>query len=134
MPGFSDYAELKVLDFLFGSAQPALPATWYLALCSAMPDDTTVNPTEGSYGGYARLAVTNDTGSWSAAASGQKKNKIALNFATCVSGSGTIVGFAICDAVSNGTVWAYGSLVTNKIISTGDVPQFAANDIVINLD
>lgn len=135
MPGFSNVWELKVLDFLWGSTQPALGGTHYLALASALPAETDVNvASELSYTGYARVAAVNNTGTWSAASAGQKKNAIALFFATCTAGSGTATAFAIMDALTVGTIIAYGSLVTNKIISTGDVAQFAANDLVINLD
>lgn len=138
MAGFSDYMELKVLNLLFGQTAYTNPGTHYIALLTALSAEGDVNPTstEPSYTGYARLAMPNNYTTWGsiAAASGQAKNAVAFTFATCTAGSGTIVAFAICDALTLGTIIAYGSLVTNKIISTGDVPQFAINDLVISLD
>ena len=138
MPGFSDYAELKVLNLLFGQTAYSNPGTHYIALLTALPDDTAVDPTatEPTYTGYARLAMPNNYTTWGsiAAAAGQAKNAVAFTFGTCTVGSGTVVAFAICDALTLGTVIAWGSLVVNKVISAGDVPQFAANDLVISLD
>jgi|SRR5882672_3388005 len=136
MPGLSDYSELKTLDFLFGSTQPATPGTWYLGLLITAGAETDIDPTakEPTYGGYARLAIPNNTTRWSAAASGTKANAGSLFFGTVTSGSGTLIGWCLCDALTLGTVWVYGTLTTNKIVSTGDVPQLATSDLQIMID
>jgi len=74
MPGLSDYSELKTLDFLFGSTQPATPGTWYLGLLITAGAETILiqQPRSLLMAVYARLAIPNNTTRWSAAASGTK--------------------------------------------------------------
>lgn len=138
MAGFSDYAEKKVLNLLFGQTAYSNPGTHYLALQGTVPGNSDVNPTpnEPTYTGYARVALPNNYTTWGsiAAANSQTTNAAAFFFGTCTAGSGTVTAFAICDALTLGTIIAYGSLTVNKIINAGDVPQFTIGDLIMNLD
>jgi len=135
MSGKSDYLELKILDHLLGGATYSQPATVYVALCLAVPTDTGIS-SEVSVGDYTRLAVgnTSSDGSWSAASSGQKKNAKEFSYKQATANWGTVQGFAIMDAVTAGNLLYWGSLDTQKSISTGDTAKFALDDIVISED
>lgn len=136
MAGFTNAGEDKVLDALFGSTVWSGPGTWYLALTTSAPAETDVDITakEPTYTNYARVALGNHTSRWSSSSAGTKSNALAHYFGTCTAGDGTVVGWALCDALTTGTAYVIGTLTTNKIISIGDVPQIAAADLKIMLD
>lgn len=138
MPGYSNYLELKHLDHYFGSTNYAIPGTYYLALATSAPTDTDTGSTigEAGYGGYSKLALVNNTGTWAAAAAGVKNLAIQVWFATCTSGSGTYTHWALTDNSGTlaGFIICYGTLNVNKIVSAGDVPMIAATDLAFTLD
>ena len=136
--GFSNYAELKVLDHVFGGPDYTRPANLYVALLTEAIDDSTTGTTlaakEATYEGYARLAVANNATNFPAAVNGVKSNGVALTFAQCTNGTSTISHFAICDAASGGQVITYGALGLSKPISQGDTPSIPIGGLTIELD
>lgn len=136
--GFSNYAELKVLDHVFGGPDYARPANLYVALLTAVIDDsdtgTTIALKEPTYAGYARLQVANNATNFPAAANGTKSNGVALTFAQCTDGASTISHFAICDMANGGNVITYGQLGLPKPISQGDTPSIPIGGLTIELD
>jgi len=136
MGSFSDYLENELLDHVLGGSDFARPATVYLALLTAAPDDTDTGSTltEATYTGYARKSVTNDETSFPAASGGSKQNGTTIEFAECTGGSSTVTHVAIVDAATLGNVLAYGTLTTSKAVSNGDKLVFDPNDITLTLD
>lgn len=124
MASKSDYAENKVLDHMFGDGTFGA-VTAYLALCTVVPTDASTGSTltEANYTGYARLAIS--ASDMSAASSGSKTNSAALTFAACTAGTSTVIGFAVCDASTNGNVLYWGT-VTSKVIDTSNTPATVA--------
>ena len=135
MGSFSNYAENKILDHVAGKTSFTMPAGVYLALCTVVPDDTSIGATltEANYTGYARKAIA--AGDWNAAASGSISNANAITFAACTAGSSTIIGWALVDSSSGaGNVLAWGSM-TSKLIDTSNTPPTVnAGALVITLD
>jgi hypothetical protein len=137
----SDYMENKVLDIVGGVTFTA-PATVYLALYTgAAPTDASTGTTPGgstvevSGGNYARAAVTNNATNWPAASGGSKSNGTAITFATPSANWGSIVGWAIVDALTNGNILYKGALTTPKTVNNGDpAPSFAIGAIVLTED
>lgn len=138
----SDYMENKVLDILGGTTFTA-PATVYLALyVGAAPSDASTGTTpaggatEVTGGSYARQAVTNNATNWPAASAGSKSNGTAITWATPPSANwGVVVGFAICDALTNGNILYKGAISPAKTINNGDpAPSFAIGALVITED
>jgi len=132
MPGLTRYGEKSVLDAVFGNTALPAFATCYFALSSVDPGYAgTV--TEPTWTGYARSAFVNNKTNWGAyannGASGTVLNGVIALFATCTAGDGTCTHWAVYDALTVGTAWAFGSLTPHKIISAGDVPQFAVGAI-----
>ena len=134
MAGFSDYAENKILDHVFGGPSwSAVPATLYMALTTvAVTDsDTGSTLTEASYTGYGRASIA--TGDWRASSSGSKKNLNPISFAQCTAGSSVVIGFAITDASSAGNVVMFGT-VPSTTVTTNLTPQFAQDGVVLTQD
>jgi hypothetical protein len=134
MPGFSDYWENAVLDGTFGDPSVPAIANAYLALTTVVPDDTKTGAalTEAGYTGYARAQVP--AASMSPAASGSKTNSVAVTFAACTGGTATVIGWALCDALSGGNVLAWGTC-TSTVISTTQTPAtIAVGGLVVTLD
>ena len=133
---FSDYFENKVLDLLFGNVSYTPPSTLYIGLTTeAITDsDDGSTVTEPSGGAYARVAITNDKTTWTAASNGSVSNAIDINFPEATAGWGTVTHMFIADAASGGNILVWGSLTTSKTIGVGDNARFATGDLTINLD
>jgi hypothetical protein len=143
MASLSDYTEAHVLDTVFSAAAWPTIATHYIALYTVLPTDVNASGTEVSGGSYARCAVTNNATTWPAATGSNptsKSNGIAFTFAAPTANWGTVVGFAVYDAltVGNELCWApltVGGVVTTKVINNGDsAPSFAIGTMTITLD
>lgn len=138
MPGFSNAAELVVLDAIVGDAVTNL---WgppvYLALTTAAvgETDTSASLVEANYTGYARLAV--GAADFAAAAAGQKQNSSQLTFANCTAGTSTIIGWALCNVAGTGavgTVIMYGTCASTVISTTQTPATVAVNALTLQLD
>jgi hypothetical protein len=136
MAGLIRWGEKAVLDYLFGSTVPTIPATLYVALSSADPGYAGTI-TEAAYTSYTRAAVANNKTNWSAyansGASGTVNNAVAISFPQCTGGDATCTHAAIMTDIAAGTTMAWGSLTPHKIISSGDTPQFAIGELDIVL-
>lgn len=136
MASFSDYWELKVLDGTFGDpTTPTITAPVYLALCTVVPTDgstgSTITEATGATG-YARIAIA--AADMSGAASGSKTNGNALTGAAITAGSATVIGFAICDALTVGNMLAWGTCTSTVISATQTPPTIAIGGLVVTLD
>lgn len=134
MGSFTDYLEDALLDHVFGTGDgKSLAYTQpdkYIALCTVAVTDTatggTITEPSGSY-------VRKVMGTWDEASAGATENTNDVLFAQATASWGTILDFAICDAVTAGNVLAYGSLTISKSVASGDTPKFATGDLDITL-
>lgn len=140
----TDFAENKIVDATLRAQAIGTPVTWYVALYTACPTDSTAG-TEVAVGAYARVAVTAGLAAFSgtqAAAStiassgtgGTVSNNAAWTFPTPTLGWGTVVCWAITDAATAGNIWIYSVLTVNKTINTGDAVSFAAAAATYQVD
>lgn len=129
----SDYLENQILDHILGGPDYTRPATVYIALFTAAPNDAG-GGTEVTGGDYARVAVTNNATQWPAASGGGKANGEDITFPTATASWGTVVAFAIFDDPTAGNMLFWSTLSVNKTITTGDSAKFAAGDIAITED
>lgn len=138
MGSFNNYLELKVLDHVFGNTAFVAPATLYVGLSTTPIQEDGTNITEPATGAYERMAITNNTTNWPAAALvaglGTKNNGIPITFPQATASWGMVVDFFIADHVSAGNILCYGTLDTAKTIDTGDTGEFAVNALTITLD
>jgi len=105
-------------------------ATRYVSLHTATPGaggDQTTN--EATFGSYARVAVTAETG-FSAGSAGATANTGLIQFPECSSGSNTVTYVAIGTASSGaGQLLYFGALTSSRDISTGIQAQFAISSL-----
>jgi len=133
MAGKSDYLENKILDFLLGGVSYTPPSTVYVALFTAAPTDAG-GGTEVSGGGYARVAVANNTTNFPTASNGTKSNGTTITFPTATADWGTVVAVGIFDAATGGNLLFWANLSTSKTIQNGDTAQFAAGSLTFTED
>jgi hypothetical protein len=130
MPGFTNYAEDLVLDWLFSTASATRPTSWYVALYTVAPGETG-GGTEVSGGSYARQSATFTI---SGTAPTQAANTAAIEFPTATGSWGSVVAAGVFDASTGGNLLAFADLTAAKTISSGDVLRFDASTLVITLD
>ena len=140
----TDYAENKTLDALIRAQAIGTPATWYVALYTTCPTDST-SGTEVSGGSYARVAVTAGLTQWagsqsagsttaSSGTSGTTSNNATISFTTPTAGWGTVTCWGLTDASTAGNIWIYSTLTTSKTINSGDSVSFAAGAATFQID
>src|SRR5260221_2045890 len=136
MAGKSTYLEDKLFKWLKGTAFGAAPATVYVALFTTAPADDNTGGVEVSGGSYARAAITTSTG-FSAITGGTAPHQISnagtVTFATPTANWGTIVAFAIMDALTVGNL-LYSNTISSQVINNGVVASFAARVLIISED
>lgn len=131
---FKDTIANRVLDLLLGSSHDttAMPATVYVAGVTTAPTNANGSGiVEASGTSYARVAVTNNTTNWPAAASRVKSNGTTITFPTAGASWGTWVGIALYDAASAGNFLAYAALSSSQAVGSGVTPQFAPGVLTI---
>jgi hypothetical protein len=154
MSSLTDYAENKLIDFLFrgqalglaGSSAAAGtgPATYYFGLLTANPTDGSAG-TEVTGGSYARVAVntgtanfgnTQDSGTGaSSGTSGTTKNLAAITFPAPTANWGTVTGVGVYDASSAGNLIYWAAQTPNKTINNGDpAPSIAIGAHTFQID
>lgn len=140
----TDYAENKLADAMLRGQAIGTPATWYVALYTTCPTDSTAG-TEVSGGSYARVAVSAALAQWagtqsagsttaSSGTGGTVSNNGAITFPTPSAGWGTVVCWGIADASTAGNLWIYSALTTSKTINSGDTVSFSAGAATFQID
>jgi len=133
--GFSNAAELIVLDSVLNDHTTNLYTTPHLALTTVAvgETDTGATLTEAAYTGYARKAIA--AADLSPAAAGSKTNSAALIFAACTAGSAVVIGWAVVNSAAGaGDVILFGTCTSTTISTTQTPPQVAAGVLIANLD
>jgi hypothetical protein len=128
MASYSKFKSAKQLEHSAGKATDSLVTPVYLALCTVVPTDSSTGSTitEASYTGYARKSVAGSD--WALAVEGSPStiaNANVLTFAACTGGTSTVLGWALCDALTAGNVIMWGTC-TSTVISTTQTPATVA--------
>ena len=127
----ADYFELEILKWATGQANDLGTAcTPYLALFTSAPTDAG-GGTEVSGGSYARY---DSSGKWAAPAAGAVQTNAECAFTQASADWGTVVAFAIFDAVSGGNMLYWGDLTASKTVNNGDTFKFPSGDIDLTED
>ncbi len=131
MSGFSDFLEDELLDHVFEGTLYANNPDKYIALCTVTVTDTATGTTitEPAAAAYARKVMA----TWDVSSGGATENTNPITFAQATATWGTIIDFAICDAITVGNVLCYGTLTISKSVASGDTPKFATGDLDITL-
>lgn len=129
----SDDLENLMLDTVLGGPDYVRPGTVYIELYTVAPTDAG-GGTAVTGGSYVRKAVTNNDTTWPNAAGSLKQNGTAITFIQATANWGTVVAFAIFDAVSAGDFSYWGDLTVSKSVDSGDTAEFAIGGISITED
>lgn len=135
MAGFTNYFVNKILNCYFGGAAYAAPANLYLAAFTSVPDDLGAG-SEVAVGGYARVALPNDTTRFPTTSAMEKNFGATVSFPEAVgTGWGTVVAIGIFDASTGGNLLAYAT-ITAQAINIGSTLKVPAgtSGIRIQLD
>jgi hypothetical protein len=136
---FTDYAEAKILDFLFkGTGSPWTAPTFYVALFTGTLSGDTPG-TEVTGGSYARKATV--AADWNAAVTNSTNKRVdnanALGFPAPTAdwgGGSPVTHVGLMDASSGGNAYIYADLATPRTILNGDgAPSFAAGALTFDL-
>ncbi len=140
----TDFAENKIVDATLRGQAIGAPATWYVALYTICPTDSTAG-TEVTGGSYARVAVTAGLTQWagtqsagstiaSSGTGGTTSNNAAFTFPTPTATWNTVVCWGVIDAATAGNLWIYSALTVSKTINIGDAVSFAAGSATFQID
>ena len=130
MGSFSNDLENELLDHVFKQLAYTAPGTQYLALGTGATDAGISGEFAGN--GYARAAV--GSADWDTAGGGSTTNVNTITFAAASGGNwGTAENFALYDALTGGTMVAWGTCTVAKEITDGDTARFGTGLIDITL-
>ncbi len=119
------YLGNKLLDHTIGKTSYLMPDV-FLALFTTAPT-IAGGGTEAAYTGYARKDVVG--ADFSAAAALASTNATVIQFPTKTGGvDETVTHWATFDAVTLGNMLEFGTLVSSRLIQTGDDAKFAIGD------
>jgi hypothetical protein len=123
------YAQAQLANYLFGGTALSLPGTWYVGLL----DITSTELTAANSGGYARVAVTNNTTNWPAGTGSfplSKSNGTAVTFAAATGTWTTAVWFGLYDALTAGNLWLQGPLRQPSVTLGGNAANFPVGSLI----
>lgn len=133
MPGSKSITlSLSLLDHVLGGGSYARATNVYVALFTATPTSAG-GGTEVSGGSYARVALTNNSTNFPAAAGSTptKSNGAAVTYPSATVSWGTVNSFALFDASSGGNMLYWGPLTASRAVNVGDTPSFAVGALTI---
>jgi len=131
MAAMTDYLEDIVLEMVLNSVTFAEPASTYIALFTAAPNDTAGSGTEVTGGAYARQQITAD---WTISGTATRaQNASVVTFPVATANWGTIGWVAIFDAVTTGNMLFHGALAATKIVNNSDQLEFPAGQLGVTL-
>ena len=155
MAAFSDFAENKLIDWLFrgqalgitgaSAAAGTGPTSLFVGLLTAAPTDSTAG-TEITGGSYARVAVVSSLANWagtqsaastvaSSGASGTTSNNAVITFPAPTANWGVVTHVGVYDASTAGNLLFFSPLTVNKTVNNGDAaPSFAAASLTFQID
>jgi hypothetical protein len=129
---FTDYVNNKVLDLFLGAVPYTPPSTLYFGLSQNLANKggSVAEPTAG---GYARVALANNTTNLPPALGGTKGNAVAIQFPSPTANWGTITTVFIADASTGGNILAMADLTASKTISSGNAaPTIAVSGLYMS--
>ena len=130
MPGFSNYLQNAVLNYLKGTAMPTAPASVFVALFNGDPTDagtggTEVTTTIRTAGRVAATfgAITGNT---------SMTNSAIVDFGAAAAGA-TVTHFALFTAASGGSMLASDALSASQTVAATNPVTFAANALSVSV-
>jgi hypothetical protein len=145
MSNLTNFAENRLVDHLFRNQALGNPATWHVALFTAVADAEAGTVTEIATGSYARAAIAcslaNFAGTQGAGTTvastgtgGATSNNGVITFPAPTANWGQATHIGLYDASTSGNAWIIVALTTPKTINNGDpAPTFPAASLGITV-
>lgn len=132
--GLTDAGRNYVLSTAFGAVTP--DATYYVALILTQPaeDDTGTTINEPTGGGYARVAVTNNTTNFPVPTVGVTSIATDVNFPTATADWGVVRYIGLCDASTAGDLLCWFDLATSVEVENGSTASITGNNLAMTLE
>lgn len=121
----TNYLETQILNHVLRNTAYTPPATIYVGLFTILPTDAG-GGTEVSGGAYARQSVT-----FTAPSPDTVSNTADVTFPVATANWGTIVGFALFDAITAGNMLYYTALDTSRTVLTNDQFRFPTGQLIV---
>ena len=118
---FSNLIKNQLLNNLFGGVPMNTIPSLYFGYTTSASTDLTAG-VEPSANGYNRVQVSNNTGMFPPAATGNKTNALDITFPEATGAQGTAVGLAIFSAPTGGSYIGYVP-TPNRIVDVGITPR-----------
>ena len=136
MPGFSDYAEVAILNaVLRGTAfSTPLVSSLRLALFTADPTDAGTIKEVATGTWYGRQLTGAFTAPSPSGQTQQCSNTVAITFAAVTTAAVTVTHIGIFDAATAGNMLFSAPMTASKTLQIGDVISFAPGTLVASLD
>lgn len=131
MAAFSDYLSNRILNLVLGATSFTPPATIYAAAMTANPTDAG-GGTEVTGGGYARIALTNNTSVFPTTTTQLKNLASSAQFPEATANWGTVTSIAYYDASSAGNL-LFWYTIPSQIINSGDTLRIPAGTAGLNV-
>jgi hypothetical protein len=132
--GMSNAHVQSVLSREFGSVAYTPPVTWHVGVSTTQINPDGTGATEPSGGGYARVAVSNNTASWeNIPADVGRRNLTVIEFPPATASWGTVTFVPIYDAPTGGVLRYYVQLTNSKVVGVDDVLRFEAGQLQIKI-
>lgn len=131
----SDYLEIQIGTHLLRTSSWTKPSAIYVALFTTVPNDAGASGVEVSGTGYARVQHGPSDATWSVpTTSGAFSNIGVIQFGAPTTSWGTVTGFGLYNALTEGDLLAKGFLTTSVLINSGDPsPAFAEGSLTITI-
>lgn len=128
------YLAQAALGQFFGGTIWTPPASWFVALSSAVFDKTTTGavPSELAIDTYARVELVNDSTTWAAPNTvGATHNAVRATFPEPAVDWGLVRSYYLCDAATAGHACFGADLDAVANVLAGNPPYFDVGDIAI---
>ena len=121
-----------VLDEWFGNVPATIPATWYMALFSVVPNKNGGGTEITDQPGYPRIAIDNNTDIWPVAVNGRKQNAEQVDHTQAPSDLGQCVAAALVNTETGPyTFGVFGHLKTPVTIRNGQTRFWPVGSITL---
>jgi hypothetical protein len=134
MPGsLTDYLEAQILNQLFGGVPYNTPNILYCGYMVGTASDAGAGA-EPNSGGYARVAITNNTANFPATSNQIKTNGSEILFPVATSNHGLVQSVGLFDSPSSGNLLLYFPLTAPINVSVGDAMRIPIGSMTVQFN
>lgn len=129
----TDPTETRIRKLMFGGTPTVFPSMYYFGLSSTQIAEDASGATEPSGGGYARVAIPNNTTNF-VDSGGATTNGTVIQFPVPTAPWGGAAYWFLADLPSGGTILMRGTISPTQTFNTGERPYFDIGALTISVD